>query len=216
MAAELDLLDFRRRVAELYRQARDAGADRDAWERWRAGRDELFATHPSSPIPPAQRPTFTGAPFHDHDPAAHLGALPVRPAEPVELVIGHSAAGGTVARRVGVLELPWDGAVTPVSVYWLDVYGGGVFVPLRDATNGVTTYGGGRYLLDTVKGADLGGGGGGELVVDLNFAYHPSCAHDPAWSCPLAPADERVPAEIGAGELLPAVATGDATAEVGS
>lgn len=203
----LQLLDYRRRVAELYRDLRTSPADRDAWQRWRDGRDELFATHPCSPIPADRRDGFTGMPFHPYDPAAHLGAVAVHPAEPLELLIAHSADGATAARRIGVVELPWGGDVHAVSVFWLDVYGGGIFVPLRDATNGDTTYGGGRYLLDTVKGADLGGGDR-ELVVDLNLAYHPSCAHDPAWSCPLALADERLPVPVAAGEALVPVGGG--------
>ena len=72
----------------------------------------------------------------------------------------------------------------------------------QDALAGEHTYGGGRYLLDTVKGADLGGADG-ELVVDFNFAYQPSCAYDPAWACPLAPPGNVVDVELPVGELLP-------------
>ena len=65
-----------------------------------------------------------------------------------------------------------------------------VFVPLRDGTAGDTSYGGGRYLLDTAKGADLGTRGG-RMVIDLNFLYHPSCRYNADWQCPLAPAGEH-------------------------
>jgi uncharacterized protein (DUF1684 family) len=85
---------------------------------------------------------------------------------------------------VGRVEVPQIGSL---DVWWLAQYGGGLFVPLRDATAGSSSYGGGRYLLDTAKGADLGGTHE-RLVIDLNFAYHPSCRYDPAWTCPLAPA----------------------------
>jgi uncharacterized protein (DUF1684 family) len=92
--------------------------------------------------------------------------------------------------------------VGDLDVWWLGSYGGGVFLPVRDGLAGTETYGGGRYLLDTVKGADLGGDARhGELVVDLNFAYNPSCAYDPAWVCPLAPAGNRLPGPVRAGEL---------------
>src|SRR5438094_612159 len=83
-----------------------------------------------------------------------------------------------------------------------DIYGGGVFLPFRDATSGRTTYGGGRYLLDTAKGADLGVRSD-ELVLDFNFAYHPSCVHDSTWTCPLAPLENRLAAPIDAGERMP-------------
>ena len=84
-------------------------------------------------------------------------------------------------------------------VYWIEVYGGGVFVPFRDATSGSETYGAGRYLLDTIKGADLGGEGD-RLILDFNYAYNPSCAYDPRWSCPLAPAVNWLQVPIQAGE----------------
>jgi uncharacterized protein (DUF1684 family) len=87
-----------------------------------------------------------------------------------------------------------------LDVWWLASYGGGVWLPLRDAN--VDTYGGGRYVLDTVKGADLGGVDG-RLVVDLNFAYNPSCAYDEAWACPLAPEGNRTDVAVPVGELLP-------------
>jgi uncharacterized protein (DUF1684 family) len=81
-------------------------------------------------------------------------------------------------------------------------YGGGLFVPVKDATAGHETYGAGRYLLDTVKGADLGSTPSGALVVDLNFAYNPSCAYDPAWVCPLAPPGNTLAVPVRAGELM--------------
>ena len=99
-------------------------------------------------------------------------------------------------RRFGVVELEWG----TLEVFWIDVYGGGVFIPFRDATSGSLTYGGGRYLLDTIKGADLGMTERGELVLDFNFAYHPSCHYDPRWSCPLAPRENWLTVPIEAGE----------------
>ena len=69
-----------------------------------------------------------------------------------------------------------------------------------DGLAGTETYGGGRYVIDTVKGADLGGEDG-RLVIDLNFAYNPSCAYDPAWVCPLAPMGNVVTAALAVGEL---------------
>ena len=58
-------------------------------------------------------------------------------------------------------------------------------------------------MLDAVTGADLGGRDGW-LVIDLNFAYNPSCAYDPAWACPLAPPGNVLDHPVPAGELLAA------------
>jgi hypothetical protein len=108
--------------------------------------------------------------------------------------------------RVGRFSLPLPEAPATLDVWWLGSYGGGLFVPLRDGTAGSQTYGAGRYLLDTVKGADLGwtfDGDSQTFVLDLNFAYNPSCVYDPRWACPLAPVGNRFPAPAAVGELLP-------------
>jgi hypothetical protein len=99
-------------------------------------------------------------------------------------------------RARGVPYGPYDPALR-----WLDQYSGGLFLPLRDATAGTTSYGGGRFLLDTAKGADLGSAGR-SLVIDLNFLYHPSCRYDSRWACPLAPDDNVIDLPILAGERL--------------
>ena len=90
----------------------------------------------------------------------------------------------------------------------LGSYGGGLFVPIKDALAGTQggTYGGGRYLLDTIKGADLGRGSApGSIVLDFNFAYNPSCAYDPEWACPLAQRGNTVDVAIPAGERYSSV-----------
>jgi uncharacterized protein (DUF1684 family) len=89
-----------------------------------------------------------------------------------------------------------------LDVWWLDQYGGGLFLPMRDATAGRSSYGAGRYVLDTAKGADLGGTHA-EIVIDLNFGYHPSCRYNPRWECPLPADGNRIDAVIEAGERLP-------------
>ena len=60
---------------------------------------------------------------------------------------------------------------------------------------------GGRYVLDSVKGADLGTEGG-RLVFDFNFAYNPSCSYDSRWACPLCPPPNRLSIPIRAGERI--------------
>jgi uncharacterized protein len=198
-----DLLDWKRRVFDLYARAR-AAARTDpagAWRRWRSGRDDLFATHPQSPIPPERRPGFAGLAYFDHDPGARVVAE-VRLAEPEAYDIATSGEEGGSYRfiRFAVASFELHGRGLELEVYWLEGYGGGVFVPFRDATSGHGTYGAGRYLLDTVKGADLGTEPDGGLVLDFNFAYNPSCSYDPRWVCPLAPPANRLEVPVRAGE----------------
>ena len=194
----LTLLDWRRRVTALYTAVRADPDPESGWRTWRAGRDELFASHPDSPLDQDARAAFPGLPFAPYDPALRFEAV-VEPAPPQRLEVPTASDGVVPFERVGAVDL---GGLGRLDVWWLDSYGGGIFLPFRDGTAGRSTYGAGRYLLDTVKGADLGGAGD-RLVLDLNFAYHPSCTYDPRWSCPLAPEGNRLTAPVAAGEQLP-------------
>ena len=203
MGGSLALGDWRRRVADNYARVRTAGAGEAAWSEWRATRDVLFRRHPQSPVPPAQRTGFTGMAFFPYDPSWRLIATVhegVRqpPAPP-------DARGAPDAAFISIGEVRAErgGHEIVLPLLWLTGYGGGLFLPFRDATNGAATYGGGRYLLDQAKGADLGALPDGRLVLDFNFGYHPSCAHDERWECPLAPPGATVPAEVRAGEMAP-------------
>ena len=194
----LTLLDWRRRVHGLYAEVRATPDPALAHERWRTGRDELFATHPDSPLLPEARAGFRGLPVAAYDPAWRFEVEVAPSREPAHLEVPTGTDGTVVFDRIGRAELPGGGGL---DVWWLGSYGGGVFVPLKDASAGRRTYGGGRYLLDTVKGADLGGdAASGRLVLDLNFAYNPSCAYDPAWACPLAPPGNVLDVEVPVGE----------------
>lgn len=126
----------------------------------------------------------------------------VQPADPEAYDIATSGeeVGSYRFTRFGVASFEADGTEVNLELYWLEGYGGGLFVPFRDGTSGTETYGAGRYLLDTVKAADLGQAADGRLVLDFNFAYNPSCAYDPAWVCPLAPPPNRLALPIRAGE----------------
>jgi uncharacterized protein (DUF1684 family) len=195
----LTLLDWRRRVHELYAQVRADGDPESAHERWRRGRDELFATHPDSPLLPADRESFDGLPVAPYDPSLRFEVTLDEDVEPRRFEVPTATDGVVPFERFGVMHLP---ALGDLDAWWLASYGGGLFVPLKDATAGHETYGAGRYLLDTVKGADLGSTPSGALVVDLNFAYNPSCAYDPAWVCPLAPPGNTLAVPVRAGELM--------------
>jgi uncharacterized protein (DUF1684 family) len=165
VAGELELLDWRRQVAELYAAVRAEADPSHGHQLWRVGRDRLFRSHPQSPLPAQDRLRHTGLPYWPYDPALRF-ELALRPAP---------GAGRRLA--------------------------GGIFLPLRDGSAGTESYGGGRYALDTSKGADLGGDPD-HLVVDLNFLYHPSCRYDDRWLCPLAPAGNTITTFVAAGECL--------------
>ncbi|GAA1789650.1 DUF1684 domain-containing protein [Planosporangium flavigriseum] len=188
----IELADYREAVTRLYLST-------SGLAEFRARRDELFATHPQSPIPAAERAAFEGLRYFPPSEDA-IVEVPLRE-EPGHLDIDTGGPDGVIRYdRVGVLGTPWG----QVSLWWIAAYGGGLFLPLRDGTSARETYGGGRYLTDTVKGT-FGRGvqllGSGRVRLDLNYLYNPSCAYDSRWACPLAPPENRLEAEIRAGEL---------------
>jgi len=197
----LDLLDWKRRVFELYRSVRLLSDAKAAWAQWRAVRNELFAAHPQSPIPAAERHRFLGLQYFDYNPAARVWA-DIEAASPMDYDISSSEVSAYRFTRFAVASFEFAGRRLQLELYWLEGYGGGLLLPFRDLTSGIQTYGAGRYLLDTVKGADLGTEGG-RLILDFNFSFNPSCAYDPRWICPLAPPPNRLPLALSAGERLP-------------
>lgn len=198
--SELALTEWRREVFDLYREVR---LDRDpqrAHARWRERRDRLFQGHSQSPLASEDSLRRTGLPYWPYDPQLRL-SVPVRKAsQPVRRSLPTGGEEVTELRQVGWVELP-EALGGRLAVWWLEQYGGGLFVPFRDQTAGSESYGAGRYLLDTAKGADLGLDEE-RLVLDFNFSFHPSCRYDATWQCPLAPPENVLAGAVRAGERL--------------
>jgi uncharacterized protein len=194
----LDLVDWRRRVGDLYRLSGP-----DAGESFRRGKDDLFRNHPQSPI--EDRAAFIGLDYFPFDPAYRTVAVFEAAGERAELVIDTGGEDGAIRyRRAGLLRFTLAGTECSLQVLSLIAYAGGLFVPFKDATSRSETYGGGRYLFDTVKNTD---GrvlefepGSAEVTIDFNYAYNPSCAYNQRWACPLAPPENVLPIPIRAGE----------------
>lgn len=196
----LTLAEWRRLVAEMYAEVRADVDPEHAWRRWCGQRRTLFTSHPQSPIPAEARAAFAGPVVFDYDPRARVTAELVA-VEGGTVQMGTSDGGVTPMLRFAEARFELFGEAASLEVFWLDQYGGGIYLSFRDASSGDSTYGGGRYLLDTAKGADLGAVGE-RLILDFNFAYQPSCSHDPRWACPLPPPQNRLSLPVAAGERL--------------
>ena len=197
------LADWRHTVAEHYAAVRAlAGSDAPAAAaQFRAARERLLREHPESPIAPAARAAWGGLHWYPYTPAFRVrGAIDVTSTRQT-FDIPLAADGILRCTRVGYARFSLAGKASALAMYWLEGYGGGLWLPFSDASSGVETYGGGRYLYDTIKGADLGISGAG-IVLDFNFAYNPSCAYDDRWSCPLPPPENRLAFAVKAGERI--------------
>lgn len=101
-------------------------------------------------------------------------------------------------RVYGVLHFELKG-----EVYQLNVFQGAetmqeegmedyLFLPFLDETNGIETYGGGRYI-------DLRIPKGDTLKIDFNTAYNPFCAYNEVYSCPIVPRENYLKIRVEAG-----------------
>jgi hypothetical protein len=196
----LELAEWRRLTAEMYAAVRisSSGSPETAWRDLLTKRSEMFRTHTQSPLTEERKRTFDTLRYFPYNPAWRFRAQAV----PIEDEKATKALAIDLPEgKAGLLPFAYvHFASVKLTLYWIEGYGGGVFLPFKDRTNGVETYGGGRYLYDTIKGADLGASPVG-MLLDFNFAYNPSCAYSPQWTCPLAPAENTLPLRIEAGEL---------------
>jgi uncharacterized protein (DUF1684 family) len=200
----LHLADWRRQVAEVYAQVRSAPTPADGWEHWRRERDRLFLQHEQSPLPAHMRTADRLPRYFPYDSSRRVLAV-VEECQPEPVQLPPSSGEPVPAHRVGTARFDIGGQACSLALYWLDEYSGGLFVSFRDATSGVETYGSGRYIIDSAKGADLGTDGD-RLVLDFNFSYQPSCSYADSWSCPLPPRDNWLSVAVRAGERLVEVA----------
>ena len=198
----LSLGEWRRTIAETYAAVRQtAPADpARAWNTFRAARDGLFHAHPQSPLSAEARATFQQLEYFPYDPRWRLTGRLSREVAADAFTLDLPADGRIHDTRVARAQFAVDGQAAQLSLFWIEGYGGGLFLPFTDATCGAACSGGGRYLFDTIKGADLGVTPT-EIVLDFNYAYNPSCAYDDRWVCPLAPRENRLPFAVRAGEM---------------
>ena|SRR5438874_1518391 len=209
MSDYLDLYDYRCRVGAMYRERTKAyleGEDAEGVLRhFREARDNLFANHPQSALDEEQRRDFQGLRYFPYNPAMRFLVEVDTDVEPERQQVVMNADESMTMTTVGRVHFAVDGQPAELSIYWLEVYGGGLFLPFRDTTCPAESYGGGRYLFDTMKGSEFFPVPGVEyfkrIMLDFNYAYNPSCAYNYRWICPLAPMENRLSVPIRAGEL---------------
>src|SRR6266536_5947682 len=120
---ELTLLDWKQRVFALYAETRAHPSPIASWEHWRAARDELFASHPQSPLSNDQRERFAGLAYHEYDPAFRTVGS-VRPTKEVVVEIGTSTGDRYPFRRFATVRFDLTDSEHELPLYWLSGYGG--------------------------------------------------------------------------------------------
>lgn len=173
---------------------------------WRKARADYFLENPQSPL--WGDPDFSGFDHYPERPDLRVEAT-ITPAEgerTVELVTSTGDERTLIVH--GTAEFEIGGVPQSLLLFRQEIPGQGVmlFVPFKDATSGVETYGAARYLdikLDEETWLPAGdGSGAGRLVIDFNYAYHPLCAYTDGYVCPFPPPENNLRVPVRAGERL--------------
>ncbi|MGC6537078.1 MAG: DUF1684 domain-containing protein [Candidatus Puniceispirillaceae bacterium] len=199
IAQLLSLADWRQKMASLYQRIIQCDDLAAIWPDYVATRQELYRTHPQSPMVGGDKEPQ----FFPYNQAMALSAKLL----PLRKPISWQADGGkdglidftSIAQTDGLSDVLGQ----ELTLYQFNHYGGGLFLPFGDRTNGTSSYGGGRYLIDNVKSAYLGMTSQQHIRLDFNFAYFPSCAHNHDYLCPLSPSQNKLAIAIEAGERWP-------------
>ncbi|NNC96352.1 MAG: DUF1684 domain-containing protein [Chitinophagales bacterium] len=160
--------------------------------------NEHYKDKDDSPLTKKDRKQFDGHPFFPIDESYRVTAFFERTAEeePFKMktsterlpeYVQYGIAYFTLKGKTHTLRL-----LQNVKFSQQADYEGELFLPFNDLTNGKQTYGGGRYI-------DLKIPEGDQIVIDFNKSYHPYCAYNYIYSCPLPPAENSMEIEVLAG-----------------
>lgn len=157
---------------------------------YRKEKDAAFAGH-HSPLDPELRSGFEGLSYYEPNPDL-VFTVPLEPVERTRVAVQTSDGAQRVHERAGIAAFEVGGECVELVLY--DTGHQGYFLPFRDKTSGVETYGAGRYL-------DIDANPDGTVTIDFNLAYNPLCAYNDAYSCPLPPIENWLSVPIEAGEM---------------
>ncbi len=201
-----DLYDYRQRTFLMYRK-RNSLLQEDTnpaavAQQFREEKDDLFLNHPQSALDNDQKSKFKGLSYFPYNPS-YVIETEIIEIPPRAITVQKNAYESMTMTSVAQVTFAIKDQAATLSIYWLELYGGGLFLPFHDATSPDTCYGAGRYLFDTIKGSNFlesMKNGKRTIILDFNYAYNPSCAYNKAWVCPLAPVENRIEPAIEAGE----------------
>ena len=165
----------------------------------RKDKDRFFKTSQDSPLLTEQQMNFKELSYFPVDISYRVKASYQHLTKPIEFRIQTSTGHERIYSTIGQLNFSLAGK--PLTLFAYHEKGqeatakNSLFVPFTDLTSGKDSYGAGRYL-------DIPEPAGDSVVLDFNVAYHPYCAYNYNFSCPIPPPENRLEVAIKAGEKL--------------
>lgn len=157
----------------------------------RMGKDVAFRSDPGSPV---AGQAFSRLAYYKPDPSYRM-IVSLQKDAPEGLRIPRSGGDEVEYLRVGTFAVETPTGRGRLAAFRSPGHGHDLWVPFRDATSGKETYGAGRYV-EAKPMRD------GHWLLDLNQAYHPFCAYNEAFTCPMVPAENHLDFPVPVGEKL--------------
>ena len=164
----------------------------DQLKKQREEKDNFFKNSPHSPLTEQQRLTFKKLSYFPPNYQFSFQVELVKYSQQDMIRILTSKGIEQEYIRYGYVEFEVSSVTCVLSVY-KQPNSDYMFVPFKDKTNGIETYGSGRYVELEKISANV-------FSLDFNVAYNPFCAYNDNWVCPLTPFENHLKAEIRAGE----------------
>ncbi len=171
-------------------------------ENERKGTNIKFMYTDESPLAPYQRKGFRGLDYFPVDKKYRVEAILVKDSVQKTIVMKTSTSRAPEYIKYGIVKFEIDTFHLGLSVFQytklLDQPNQErhLFIPFRDETTSLETYGGGRYIDSEIPEE------GNVLILDFNKAYNPYCAYNHKYSCVLPPDENQLPVRIEAGERV--------------
>jgi len=159
---------------------------------FRNQKDHFYKYNEQSPLTPDQKMAFDGLKYFPENTGV-IFELDIDEFPEKETIQMQTSTGDIqIYKRFGKIHFLVNGEEAELTVY---ASANGFFLPFVDSQAGKETYGAGRYLDPHLLP-------NGKLQVDFNYSYNPYCAYNDLFSCPLTPAENRLPIAINAGEKV--------------
>ena len=185
---------------EIIKKEIVAGLYLDSLQNERFKKDRYFKDPETSPLADMDVKDFSGLKYYEPQKVYKKNAAFITDIASSTFTMPTTTNRLPVYRKYGVVNFMHNDSIFSLTAYQnMDILKNdssyaGLFIPFKDFTNGVTTYGGGRYIDIKIPEGD-------SVILDFNTAYNPYCAYDHRWSCPIPPDENHLQTHIYAGEL---------------
>ena len=157
-------------------------------------KNENFNNTQSSPLTNTERNLFKGLSYFEVNPDYKITAKLKKETYPKYIRLFKDDKVEEIHQLTGKVEFVFNNKTVKLSVFTsLNQAPNKLFIPFKDLSNGISTYAGGKYIEAEILNDTT-------CTIDFNFSYHPFCAYNEKYTCPIPPIENFINDSILAGE----------------